>query len=99
VGVLLTNLVFRYKECEEFDHENVRSLNMTVAVMFRYFWYGTVRLVFAVVFAYRHLARLTGTKLLVLLVGRSRGEQPCGLSPFLRYGRGVGGGERLNIND
>ncbi len=33
----------RYKECEEFTHENVRTLNMTVALMFRYIWYGTFR--------------------------------------------------------
>ena len=36
-------ILYRFLECEEFTQENVRSLNMTVAVMFRYIWYGTFR--------------------------------------------------------
>ena len=32
----------RYKECEDFDDENIRWLNMTVAMMFRYTWYGSL---------------------------------------------------------
>ena len=32
----------RYSECQDFDDENVRWLDMTVAMMFRYTWYGSM---------------------------------------------------------
>lgn len=32
----------RYSECRVFDEENVRWLDMTVAMMFRYTWYGSI---------------------------------------------------------
>ena len=34
-------LTFRYDEAKVFDDENIKFLDMNVAMMFRYIWYGT----------------------------------------------------------
>ena len=36
------NCYFRYLECKDFDADNVKELNMSVAMMFRYTWYGSI---------------------------------------------------------
>jgi len=32
----------RYLECKEFDADNVKEMNMSVAMMFRYTWFGSI---------------------------------------------------------
>ena len=36
-----SHLIFRYKEAKVFDDENIKYLDMNIAMMFRYIWYGT----------------------------------------------------------
>ena len=38
---LIVILIFRYKEAKVFDDENIKYLDMNIAMMFRYIWYGT----------------------------------------------------------
>ena len=32
---------FRYEEAHNFDEDNIKFLDMNVAMMLRYYWYGT----------------------------------------------------------
>ena len=36
-----TSIEFRYEEAKVFDDENIKWLDMNVAMFFRYYWYGT----------------------------------------------------------
>ena len=35
----------RYSEAKNFDHKNIRWLDMTVAMFFRYTWYGSMDII------------------------------------------------------